>query len=204
MKFFSIDLETTGLDPKVHSITEFAAVYADIEGKQPLKMFYRWLNPEGFVWSQYCLDLHGEWLRKVNLRIKAKQYNGDPAICYGMPTLISQFEHWLTSELELPLVDDSGKQIKYTAAGKNFGSFDLQFLKAANFPQMWRHRAFDPTPLYVKKGDEILPELAECKKRAMLDGARFETEVVAHNAIQDALDVVDLIRFGYTNKVSFQ
>jgi hypothetical protein len=210
MKFFAIDLETTGLDPKQHSITEFAAVYTDIEGKEPMKMFYRWMNPEGFVWSQYCLDMHSEWLRKVNLRIKAKNLVGDPSICNNMHELILQFEDWVHNELELPLFKGDEKtgrvneRVKYTAAGKNFGSFDSQFLKAASFPDMWRHRPLDPTPLYVKKGDELLPELALCKARAKEWGAAFETVTVAHNAIQDCLDVVDLIRFGYTNRVTLQ
>jgi DNA polymerase III epsilon subunit-like protein len=202
MKYFAIDLETTGLDPEVHAITEMAAIYADIEGKQPIKMFYRWVNPEGFVWSQYCLNLHAEWLTKVNLRVKAKQFDGNPVICENHDQLRSDFESWIHNELEKPLFDpQTRKQVRYNAAGKNFASFDLQFLKKIGLGDMWRHRSLDPTPLYLRKGDEILPELKTCKERAILDGAKLNTSEVAHNAIQDAMDVVDLIRFGFTNHV---
>lgn len=205
MKFFAIDIETTGLDPDIHSITEFAAIYADIEGKEPIKSFYRWINPEGFVWSQYCLDLHGEWLRKINLRVKAKQFNIDPIICDGHGDLLKDFRWWITNDLELPLYDkEKDKWIKYTAAGKNFGSFDLQFLKKIGLGEMWRHRSLDPTPLYLKKDDEVLPDLTTCKMRAKEDGAAFERVEVSHNAIEDCLDVVDLIRFGYVGKITLQ
>lgn len=205
MKFFAVDLETTGLDPATHRITEFAAIYADTEGKEPIKTFYRWINPEGFVWSQYCLDLHGEWLRKINLRIKAKQFNIDPIICNDFRECIFHFESWVSNELELPLYKDDGKgRVKYTAAGKNFGSFDLQFLKCNQFPEMWRHRSIDPTILYARKEDEVLPELALCKQRAKMAGAAIERTEVSHNAIEDCLDVVDLIRFAFTHKVTLQ
>lgn len=199
MKFFSLDLETTGLIPGFHSITEFGAVYADLEGKQPLQTFYRWMAPTDFVWSTYCLDLHKNWLSNVSARLKGNQIDGDPKICLNEQQLINDFLKWVNVDLGLPILkaDAPQQRVKYTAAGKNFGSFDLQFLKAIKFPDMWRHRALDPTVLYVKASDEFLPELKECKKRAINDGCTaFRTEEVAHSGVEDALDVVHLLQYG--------
>ena len=198
MKFFSIDLETTGLDPKVHSITEFGAAFADIQGKEEIKTFYRWIAPIDYVWSTYCLDLHKNWITTIGARLKANEIDGTPKICLNYGQLIHDFQKWMKDDLGLNILKPDAPQqyVKYTAAGKNFGSFDLQFLKAAGFPDMWRHRALDPTILYLKDSDEFLPELRECKKRAILDGAAFKSEEVAHSGIEDALDIVELLRHG--------
>lgn len=204
MKFLSVDLETTGLKPGVHGVTEFGAVYTDVHGKVPMKTFYRWINPEGFVWSQYCLDLHHNWLLNVNLRIKANNWFGNPKICKDYKELAADFIAWVTTELGLDFYDKQNKIIKFTGAGKNFATFDLPFLKAIGFPEVFRHRVLDPVPLYVEKEDEVLPDFKTCKERAMRDGAKFDTAEIAHTGIQDALDIVDLIRFAYTHKLTLQ
>jgi oligoribonuclease len=79
-----------------------------------------------------------------------------------------------------------------TVAGKNFGTFDKLFLEKLH---QWkrvlkvRSRILDPALLYVDwEKDEDLPGLSKCKERAGLSG------VVSHNAVEDALDVIELIR----------
>lgn len=200
MKFFSIDLETTGLDPRKHSITEFGAVFADAEGKMPIQTFYRWIAPLDFVWSAYCLDLHKNWISTVSSRLRNNEIDGSPKICMNFQQCISDFQKWMVEDLGLLVLklDAPQQRVKYTAAGKNFGSFDLQFLRAAGFPEMFRHRSLDPTILYVQPGDEFLPELKECKTRAIRDGCKaFGSAEVAHSGVEDALDIVHLLQFAY-------
>lgn len=93
----------------------------------------------------------------------------------------------------------AGKTI--TVAGKNPGSLDIPFLEEAGAfaakrsekRVRFRHRVLDPAVLYFDpSSDEELPDLATCKKRAGL------SETVAHTAVSDALDVVQLVRHKLT------
>jgi oligoribonuclease len=78
-------------------------------------------------------------------------------------------------------------------AGKNFASFDRQFLRRLpRFEQVMRlsHRTIDPAILFLRPDDEKLPDSKTCYERAGLDSK------VAHTAVEDALAVVRLIRQG--------
>ncbi len=199
MKAFSVDLETTGLKPGIHGITEFGAVFFDDQKpEQEPKCFYRWLDPEGYVWSNYCLQLHADWIRKCTARCLKGQYKigaeGEPKICHDLLELYDDFYKWLT---ELGQADPtSSRQTRLLGTGKNFGSFDLNFLKQhLNWANIWRHRTLDWVPFYTVKTDEFPPELRVCKERAILMGCPGITADVAHNALEDALDVYKLIMF---------
>jgi hypothetical protein len=50
----------------------------------------------------------------------------------------------------------------------------------------------DPSVLFVDwKNDESVPGLGKCKERAKIDG------IVTHDALEDAWDVVQLLRTQY-------
>lgn len=201
MKYMAIDLETTGLTPMQHGITEFAAVVADdTDPSFGVKTFYRWLDPEGYVWSTYCLALHANWIGRVTHRIKMRQYaenDLEPKICLNMADLAADFMGWFSSVLPTEHYEFLDKKRgTITGTGKNFGSFDLQFLKAWKFPNVFRHRTLDWVPTYTRPGDRVPPELKTCKERAIEMGCLDITSVVAHNALDDAMDVHKLIQFG--------
>jgi len=81
------------------------------------------------------------------------------------------------------------------AAGKNFAKFDWQFMKGEplNLDKMpdlkFHHRMIDPGSMYMSKDDDAVPGTEECQRRA---GLKVH---VAHNAIDDAYDVIRLIRY---------
>ena len=83
-------------------------------------------------------------------------------------------------------------QIRITVAGKNFATFDklfLQKLSGWSTSIQIRQRMIDPTILCMDwTKDDGLPNLAECMKRAGVEGA------VTHDALQDAIDVVRVMR----------
>lgn len=55
-----------------------------------------------------------------------------------------------------------------------------------------RQRIIDPAILFCDwKNDETLPNLQECKNRGKIGG------VVTHNALEDAWDVIELLRTKY-------
>lgn len=219
LQFYSIDLETTGLDSKKHGVTEFAAVFTDVGNSFQSKTFSRWLDPEDYVWSNFCLRLHAKWIDRVTARIQAGAFEAtetEPKICKNTAELIHDFKTWLFTECNQPppktklipmfingkkmnfdIVEE--KWAKITAAGKNFGAFDKGFLEEMDWPPMFRHRSFDPTVLYyLKSHDDVLPELLTCKKRAIAEGCSlFDQEVVAHAALADAFDVAKLIWWRY-------
>jgi oligoribonuclease len=197
VKFLSIDIETTGLNPLQHSMTEFAAVFTDLRSETISKAFYRHINPENFVWSQYCLGLHGQWLSSM---LEARKQNkwevNGVGIVRDTAELINEFCQWLWTECNWP-VPVNGKWKSIVPAGKNFNSFDRRFLEAANFPPMFKHRALDPAMLYTFVQDEEPPSLELCKKRAMDRGCVFKNPGVAHNALEDADDVALLLQHGF-------
>jgi hypothetical protein len=94
-----------------------------------------------------------------------------------------------------PALTSKMKPFYFNAAGKNFANFDNKFLE--RLPR-WkqclkaRGRTLDPSVLYVDwQRDDSAPGLAKCKERAGLG------DVVTHNAIDDAMDIVMLFRKFY-------
>jgi hypothetical protein len=95
-----------------------------------------------------------------------------------------------------PVLSSKMKPYVMNAAGKNFASFDIKFLeRLPRWKQVFkvRSRILDPGVLFVDwKNDEAVPGMSECKKRANLP------ELVTHHAVEDALDVIMLLRTKYS------
>lgn len=91
------------------------------------------------------------------------------------------------------------KKIYLTPAGKNFSTFDKNFIDPLISDVVrsgeiikFRNRVLDPAILYVDwLNDDALPGLSTCKERAGLD------PLVTHDALDDAWDVVELLRKKY-------
>lgn len=117
----SIDIETTGLDPDVHQILEFAAVLENGE------KFNYLVKHENYVMSPYCLDLHKDLLP---LCIK----EGFPVGALGF-----EFKKWL---------EFNGVKIPYAVVGANFAGFDGRFLRRAQKFPPWDYHILDIGSLY--------------------------------------------------------
>ena len=78
--------------------------------------------------------------------------------------------------------------------GKNFASFDLQFLKKTNIFNEVKlsSRSADIGVLFQMKDDETLPSMKTCMQRSGLDFP----EGVTHDALQDAKDTAILYMEG--------
>jgi oligoribonuclease len=182
MKFVSIDIETTGLDPNTSQILEIGAVVEDTENQLPLEelpVFHAYLIHKQIWGDAFALSMNYTILRKI-----ANWASDTSGTKYADP---DQVGGWMHAWLEKNGIDP----YRVTAAGKNFGSFDLQFIKMlpsfSNFVK-FNHRSIDPAILYWRKGDEKLPDSKTCYERAGID------KEVAHTAVADALGVVELIR----------
>ena len=183
MKYISIDTETTGLDPDKCQVIEFGAVIDDLSDPKPIKdlpKFQCYIRYPEYKGSAFALQMNQKILH--TLAIDSEE---DP-IC-DAEDVAEYFEGFL---FENGYVESD----KIIPAGKNFASFDWPFIK--DFPLYinkmkirFDHRMLDPMSMYITKDDIYPPDTSECLKRAGLNTH------VAHNAIDDACDVIRLIRY---------
>lgn len=164
IRFVSVDLETTGLDPKQDQILEVAAVTDDGE---TLHRIVHWDRVSGHP-------------KAMLMNARLMEAVMDPTRSLSLADVISDLRKWLERW--------SGRSpAKVTGAGKNFASFDLQFLLAAGIGgQTFRHRSLDPASWFAVPEDEVLPDLATCAERAgIVDPADPKGRRI-HEAYSDA------------------
>ena len=178
--YLSIDIETTGLDPATCQILEIGVVYDN--WTLPIRELPTWhcyVQHKHYVGEPYAL-----WLNSAIFRTLANPPKDE--VFFRPEQVAESLADWLKSLGE--------PQKAYTPAGKNFASFDRDFLKRLpDFEQLVRlhHRTLDPAMLWWQPRDEKLPDSKTCYERAGLDGK------VAHTALEDALAVVWLLRAGF-------
>ncbi len=180
MKFIILDLETTGLNPNVHSIIQVGAIAVDTglweyEGHQGTFEFT--INPGDAVWSPNAIRMH----QQSGLLTEALT-NG-----HGPDTFQRAFLSWLESAGYF-LYHDEPERI--TLAGANVGGFDLQFLRRMHWENIYfDDRTIDPAIYCVDyEQDEKLPSLQTCKERT------GNTTPVAHTALADCWDVYNILK----------
>ena len=179
MRYVSIDIETLGLYPDSCDVIEFGAVIDDLETPlDKLPRFHSYVTrPDNlYKGDAYAMSMHPVILRRIATR--------EAGYTYTPWDLLSEvFDRWL---------DEQNMHDKIVVAGKNFMGFDMRFLRRLNFGKQVKisHRALDPGSMFFDpKIDKVPPSTDECYKRAGMDIP------VAHTAVEDALGVVQLIRY---------
>lgn len=164
MTYYSIDVETSSLDVEAGVLLGFAAVRDD--GGDTLEALVVDVKPEAgvVIGTIEALDINRGLIERL-----AKRQAPWPQV--DEQALMRLFLDWAPERV--------------VAAGKNFGSFDSRWLPWLNC----HHRSFDPGSMWATSGDPVPPNLGTCLLRAGLEcsGSR-------HDAIYDAIDVVQLIR----------
>lgn len=191
MKYCSIDLETTGLDVDNCDILEFGAVLDDLKNKQPLKSLPRFhcyfIMPNNIYKGEpRAMAMHSKIFDRIDSREEGYTYMSPMKLGYAFKSFLINNNY-----------ETQKDKVTINVAGKNFAAFDLQFLNRytdLNKHVKIRHRIIDPAMLFIENGDDRLPSLSDCKKRAGLP------EEVAHNAIDDAIDVIKIVREGLAYK----
>lgn len=184
MKYLSIDIETTGLNPEKCQILEFAAVIDDTDKACRIselpRLHLRFDLGEGFYGEPYALNLNRSLIQKIFKRDK------------------SECEIVDSRQLNILILNFIGAHIPYSdkivVAGKNFHGFDKKFLdKIDAFSGVkLSHRCIDPTVLFWQAADKELPSSEKCYARAGL------VEDVKHTALEDAIGIIKLVRRGLT------
>ncbi len=189
MKYVSIDLETTGLDAENCSIIEMAAIVEDTKTQLPREqcpIFHRYIDHGNRMAGEpFALAMNAQLIKTTLDLIKAK----DPRVCTA-DKLMPELDAFLKA---------NGIPGRVLAAGKNFSSFDRNFLdKLPNTNKVsFHHRTLDPVTLYTDfLNDEVPPKTDECMRRA---GLVAEGK---HQAVDDAWEVILMLRKKYTQQTA--
>ena len=208
MKYVSIDIETTGLDTENNQVLSIGAVIEDTTKKLSLEeipkfhaiVLQRQLHgsPRALTMNGRLIELMGEYLegdtlKKMELHDIIDFYEADEVAKAFYKFLQPHFA--TPQEMEIKDVAKVKKPLLINVAGKNFGTFDNVFLKKLPWWQkliLAKQRIIDPAPLFIDwENDEELPSLTICKERAGIKGK------VTHDALEDAWDVVEVLRNFY-------
>ncbi len=224
MKYLSIDIETTGLDSENHQILSIGVIVEDTEKKLPFEdipKFHCAIVREEIRGSLFAINMNRDLISNTNAwncynepdkkdlenrtgMIFCKEEEVVPHLfrfLYDQKMLDKSFYNSIPSYIEVhagktyPILNSNIATSHLNVAGKNFGTFDKLFLeKLPRWKQLFkvRQRIIDPTILFTNwNEDEQLPNLTTCKERAGTGGE------VTHNAVEDAWDVIQLLRTQY-------
>lgn len=179
MKYVSIDIETTGLDPAKDQVLMVAMIVEDTENTLPrelLPTFACFVKHPRYEGGPFAL-----WLNSWIFEILAKNDESAYPI-YSVGEWENRAEEFLKEHFP------EGKKI--VPAGKNVGSFDLQFF-SPTLKNKFAHRNIDPGSVFIDwKKDKPL-SLDDIKSNLGISGE------VTHNAVDDAWDVIEVLRKTY-------
>jgi len=186
MKYVSLDIETTGLDPKTCQVLQVALVVENTDA-DPLPPVEDLLTLDLGLWATsytgepYALGLNEKLLtalRAVHGVESEAEHNGRTL------RIVRNGNGWLEVK---SFLETLGK--KTTAAGKNVAGFDLKFVAhaAPDVAAMFSHRTIDVGSVAMGAKSDFwntgVPSM----------GDLLETEVV-HDALHDARDNIRVIR----------
>jgi len=196
MKYLSVDIETTGLDAETCQILSIGAVIEDtndIKTLGQMPRFHAVIPHTKITGEPYALNLNKDLIELINKYHMAKTTAERDLL--GKSNEVSfVYESNMVRAL-MDFLGTNGLGIgKVTVAGKNYQGFDEKFLKKLPGWNLlsFHRRVIDPAALYMNwKEDSELPDLNKCKIRAGVAGW------VTHNALDDAFDVVKILRTKY-------
>jgi hypothetical protein len=214
MIYVSIDIETSGLDHEKHKVLSIGAIIEDTEKKLPYEECPKFNaivlqneitgSPRALTMNKDLIAMIGEYLEGSD----DVRFNMDTILNYSFykqEDVVKKFYMFLwvngygddvpNQLLITSRIDSNSKPITINVAGKNFGTFDKLFLQELPWWQKLirtRQRVLDPAILMVDwKNDKSLPNLTQCKDRAGING------IVTHDALEDAWDVIEVMRKFY-------
>lgn len=207
MKYISIDIETTGLDPEKCDVLSIGAIIEDSANPLPYEecpKFHAAILRHELNGSPRAITMNADLIASIGSYMEPKtettraELEASTGMTFWYPeTVVQAFYRFLYENgiAESPEIPNNGKAVTINCAGKNFGTFDKLFLeRLPRWKQCIRisQRILDPAILFVDwKEDNTLPNLNLCKERAGING------LVTHNALEDAWDVIEVLRKKY-------
>lgn len=221
MKYVSIDIETSGLDHEKNCILSFGAIIEDTQKKLPYEecpkfnaiILQREIigSPRAITMNKNIISMIAEYLEGDDETKQNYQTHSD-YLFLERDDVVQKFYDFLwvngymmhietlknvriVDGIPFPMFNGTTPPITLNVAGKNFGTFDKLFLQQLPWWQKLiktRQRVLDPAILCVDwNKDNALPSLTTCKERTNIEG------IVTHNALEDAWDVIQVLRKFY-------
>lgn len=185
MKYISLDLETTCVHPMApENILMLSMVIEDTENIVPVESLphftcYFARKDDTYTGSAYALSMNS-WI--FEMLANKKPYDRPVYEIDGAAFRKDLEDFFIANGLS------TGKKV---LAGKNVGVFDYQFLPKW-LKDQFKARMIDVGSVFVDfKTPGGIKNMDELKKENNLDG------IVSHNAYEDALDVIRLLRKKY-------
>lgn len=225
MIYISVDVETTGLEKDRYQILSIGAILEDTTKKlsfEEIPKFHAAILHKEITGSPFALNMNSKIIEAIVQYQTAEDQDekNDLVQMTGMhfyqeDQVVEGFYRWLFDngvvefdtekfksqmiKLEngksYPALTSKMKPVTINVAGKNFASFDKHFLeRLPRWQQVIRirQRIIDPSVIFTNwTEDKAIPSLYECKQRAKIEG------VVTHDALEDAWDVIQLLRTQY-------
>ena len=223
MIYVSIDIETSGLDSDMNSILSIGAIIEDTSKKLPFEECPKFNaivlqrniqgSPRAITMNSNIISLMSDYLdgddeTKQNFNTHSEyQFLEEEEVVkefyrflyangVGDDSIMNSGGYGEFRNGQWNAAFNNGtKPIHLNVAGKNFGTFDKLFLEELPWWKKLirvRQRILDPGILFVDwQNDETIPNLKTCKERSNIDG------IVTHNALEDAWDVIQILRTKY-------
>lgn len=183
MKYISLDLETTCIDPKhPGNILMISMIVEDSNNPLPLEQlphFTAFIRQETIEGSAYALAMN-HWILDI---ISGRKENNTKYPIYDGSSWIGPAQEFLSQHF----VAGAGK---IPVAGKNVATFDIQFMPKG-IKDRFSYKVIDPTSMFIDWDADKLPGLETLKKKLGLG------DFVAHDAYEDAIDVIRVLRTTY-------
>lgn len=221
MVYVSVDIETSGLDHEKNCVLSIGAIIEDTEKKLPFEECPKFNaiilqkeivgSPRAITMNKDIIGMIGEYL-EGNDEVRHLMDTHSDYLFLEKENVVTEFYRFLFANgfgyelgpgdfvntingVEYPAIGGKTKPITLNVAGKNFGTFDKLFLQQLPWWQKLirtRQRVLDPAILCVDWiNDKALPSLTQCKERTGIEG------IVTHNALEDAWDVIQVLRSNY-------
>lgn len=199
MIYVSVDCETSGLDAENCQILSFGAIIEDTTKKLPFKdipKFHAILLHDIIQGEPFALNMNKDLIGLINeYQISSENTKKALEEVEGVFVRPEYLAYKFREFLGKNGLDYVPRALKLNIAGKNFATFDKLFLdKIVDWDRYFKihQRIIDPTILFTDwQNDEELPNLSKCKQRAEMPNT------VAHTAVEDAWDVIQLLRTKY-------
>ena len=222
MKYISIDIETTGLDPEKHQILSVAAIIENTEEKLPFDTIPKFnvaIKHKEVVGSLAAMNINADLINTIAhyQATESQDEKNDLVNITGMQFLDENnvaeafFDFLFINNMcdfdpanfpikyvngkTIPVLTSSTKPTLITVAGKNFASFDKRFLERLPRWQQAiriRQRILDPAVLYI--------DWEKDKTLPNLNTCKQRAGIagdVTHTALEDAWDVIQILRKFY-------
>jgi oligoribonuclease (3'-5' exoribonuclease) len=187
MKYISIDIETTGPEPKYDQILQIAAVVEDTDNPWvPVTKLPTWeclIRYDRYHGNGTALGMNIEIIRALS---ETQRFHS-PIRLRGRDIQVFEDNHNARLELKKFLLGNSEND-RAIVAGKNAAGFDLQFLGPV-IRNVCYHRVIDPGSVALgSHPNDWWNGPPPSQAQLVPDHA------VSHDALDDALDVIVILR----------